>query len=162
MPCENPSLSFSGYKSSSFTFATPLVYFAFWRRSDPWEAEGEGSKRGPICGPILEYFLAPTWSPKWFQKLSIKCHFGVFIFISFFWRCWSSFGASWEPSWAFPGCLGRPWTPKIFKNLQFVWGFLLMQVFGTLRLLMGLLGPSWPLLGRSGPKWVPKMAPKVV
>ena len=40
--------------------------------------------------------------------------------------------------------------------------FLLMQVFGTLRLLMGLLGPDWPLLGRSGPKWILKMFPKVV
>ena len=36
-----------------------------------------------------------------------------------------------------------------------------MQVFGTLRLLTGFLGPSRPLLGRSGPKWVPKTTPKV-
>ena len=36
-----------------------------------------------------------------------------------------------------------------------------MQVFGTLGLLMVLLGSSWLLLGRSGSKMIPKMAPKI-
>ena len=35
-----------------------------------------------------------------------------------------------------------------------------MQVFGTLKLLMVLLGPSRPLLGRCGPKMHPKMGAK--
>ena len=34
-----------------------------------------------------------------------------------------------------------------------------MQVFGTLKLLMAILGPSWLLLGRSGPKMGPQMHP---
>ena len=33
-----------------------------------------------------------------------------------------------------------------------------MQFFGTLKLLMALLGPSWP--GRSGPKMGPQNCPK--
>ena len=37
-----------------------------------------------------------------------------------------------------------------------------MQVFGTLKLLMVLLGPSRLLLGRFGPKMNPKMGPKMV
>ena len=36
-----------------------------------------------------------------------------------------------------------------------------LLVFGTLRLLMGILGPSWPLLGRSGPKMGSKMGPQM-
>jgi hypothetical protein len=32
-----------------------------------------------------------------------------------------------------------------------------MQVFGTLKLLVVLLGPSWLIWGRSGPKKVPKI-----
>ena len=35
-----------------------------------------------------------------------------------------------------------------------------MQLFGSLKLLMSLLGSSCPLLGRSGPKMGPKMVPK--
>jgi len=27
---------------------------------------------------------------------------------------------SWEPSWDFRGCLGRPWPPKTFKNKWFL------------------------------------------
>ena len=36
-----------------------------------------------------------------------------------------------------------------------------MQVFGTLGLLMVLLGSSWLLLGRFGPKLAPKMGPRI-
>ena len=35
-----------------------------------------------------------------------------------------------------------------------------MQLFGSLKLLMALLGSSCPLFGRSGPKVGPKMVPK--
>ena len=35
-----------------------------------------------------------------------------------------------------------------------------MQLFGSLKLLMALLGSSCPLLGRFGPKMVPKTGPK--
>ena len=40
--------------------------------------------------------------------------------------------------------------------------FLKMQLFGSLTLLMSLLGSSCPLLGRSGPKMGPKMGFKSV
>ena len=36
-----------------------------------------------------------------------------------------------------------------------------MLVFGTLGLLMVLLGPFWLLLGRFGPKMAPKMDPQM-
>ena len=36
-----------------------------------------------------------------------------------------------------------------------------MQVFGTLKLLVVLLGPSWLLWGRSGPKKAPKIGPQM-
>ena len=35
-----------------------------------------------------------------------------------------------------------------------------MQLFGSLKLMMALLGSSCPLFGRSGPKMGPKMVPK--
>ena len=35
-----------------------------------------------------------------------------------------------------------------------------MQVFGTLKVLMAFLGPSWPLLGQSVPKMGPQKLPK--
>ena len=38
--------------------------------------------------------------------------------------------------------------------------FLKMQLFGSLKLLMALLGSSCSLFGRSGPKMGPKMVPK--
>ena len=50
--------------------------------------------------------------------------------------------------------------PKTLKTNCFS-RFLQMQVFGTLKLLMVLLGPSWLLLGRSGPKMGPKMVPQM-
>ena len=36
-----------------------------------------------------------------------------------------------------------------------------MQVFGTFKLLMVLLGSSWLLFGRSGPEMAPKMGPQM-
>ena len=35
-----------------------------------------------------------------------------------------------------------------------------MQLFGSLKLLMALLGSSCPLFGRSGSKMIPKIGPK--
>ena len=53
------------------------------------------------------------------------------------------------------------WTALDPKNLKdnSVSSFLQMQVFGAMKLLMALLGPSWADLV---PKWVPKMSLKVV
>ena len=39
--------------------------------------------------------------------------------------------------------------------------FLQMQVFGTFKLLMALLGASWLFFGRSDPKKAPKMGPQM-
>ena len=36
-----------------------------------------------------------------------------------------------------------------------------MQVFGTLKLVVVLLGPSWLLWGRSGAKKAPKIGPQM-
>ena len=49
---------------------------------------------------------------------------------------------------------------KPVKNNGFV-RFLVLYVFGTLGLLMALLGSSWLLLGRFDPKMVPKMGPQM-
>ena len=40
--------------------------------------------------------------------------------------------------------------------------FFINAVFGSLKLLMAVLGSSWSLLGRSGPKMGPNMVPKVL
>ena len=61
------------------------------------------------------------------------------------------------------GCL---WTPKTFKKTLGFLRFLQMQVFGSLKLSMVLLGSSWPLLGpiwsQNGPQNGPQNYPKVV
>ena len=81
-----------------------------------------------------------------------------------FLRSWSSLGASWEPSWASGASLGRPLDPKNLKKPMFFLRFLQMQDFGSLKLLVALLGPSWPLLGpiwsQNGPQNGPKSNPK--
>ena len=56
--------------------------------------------------------------------------------------------------------LGGLCIQKHWKNAGFL-RFLKMQLFGSLKLLMALLGSSCPLFGRSGPKMGPKMDPKV-
>ena len=53
--------------------------------------------------------------------------------------------------------LGGLWTQKPSNCFL---RFLKMQLFGSLKLLMALLGSSCPLFGRSGPKVGPKMVPK--
>ena len=62
--------------------------------------------------------------------------FKKFLFL-FFFRFWSSLGASWEPSWASCGSLGRSLDPKMLKNWGFFKGFE-KAVFWSLKLLMGL------------------------
>ena len=64
---------------------------------------------------------------------------------------------------AFLGLLRLSWeasgSQKPKKTNGFL-RFLKMQLFGSLRLLMALLGSSCPLFGRSGPKMGPKMVTK--
>ena len=52
------------------------------------------------------------------------------------------------------------WDPKTLKNTYGFVRFLQMQVFDTLKILMDVLGASWPLLGRSVPKVTRKNRPK--
>ena len=49
---------------------------------------------------------------------------------------------------------------KNTKKLNGFLRFLKMQLFGSLKLLMALLGSSCPLFGRSGPKMGPNKVPK--
>ena len=85
------------------------------------------------------------------KAFSSGVSFLSFIFSMFFFRFWSSLGASWEPSWASWGSLGRPLDPKTYKNLWFFKGYE-KAVFWSLKLLMALLGSSCFFLGKSGPK----------
>jgi hypothetical protein len=63
-----------------------------------------------------------------------------------------------------------PLDPKNLKKLQGFLRFLQMQVFGSLKLSMALLGSSWPLLGpiwsqncpQNGPQNGPKVVQKMV
>ena len=52
-----------------------------------------------------------------------------------------------------------PLDTKTLKNGRFFKVFEI-KLFGSLKLLMALLGSSCPLSGRSGPKMDPKMIPK--
>ena len=95
-------------------------------------------------------------------KTGPKVHdVGVHLWIPFF----RSVGALWVPLGSPLGpleaLLGGLWTPKTLKTKN-VLRLLEMQLFGSLKLLMALLGSSWSFLGRSGPKLGPKMGPKVV
>ena len=92
-------------------------------------------------------------------------HFLETIFLRF---C-GSFGASWGPSWASRGSLGRPLDLEKYGFTIEKPHFLKRQLFGSLRLLMALLGSSCPLLGliwsqngpqngpQNGSKSIPKM-----
>ena len=74
-------------------------------------------------------------------------------------RFWSSTSAS-AFFWSSEAVLDGLGIPKTLTNMCFS-RFLQMQVVGTLKLLMVLLGPSWLLLGGSGPKMAPKMDPQM-
>ena len=73
------------------------------------------------------------------------------------------FGALWVPLGSLLGSLeallGGLRTQKPSKTEGFL-RFLKMQLFGSLKLLMALLGSSCPLFGRSDPKMGPKIVPK--
>ena len=56
---------------------------------------------------------------------------------------------SWEPSWVFRGCLGRPWTPKNLEKQMF---FKVFDVVGF-RYFGALDGPLGPILAPLGPIW---------
>ena len=88
------------------------------------------------------------------------------FFDTLFLRFWGSFGASWEPSWASRGSLGRPLDPKKYGFTIGKLHFVTMQLFGSLRILMALLGSSCPLLGpiwsQNGPQNGPKSCPNSV
>ena len=95
--------------------------------------------------------------PKLVEKLKFFGFiFGSLVFevLELFGRLLGAFMGLWSLSWEAPG----PQKPRKTKGFL---RFLQMQDFGSLRLLVALLGPSWPLLG---PIWsqIPKMAPKVV
>ena len=109
---------------------------------------------------ILAPMLEALWAPKLFQNVSnnfLKSGpFSDFIFfqVSELFRC--LLGAS----------LGLPrlfWTALDSGNLKQPNVFLRfsqIQVFGTWKLLIALLGLSWPLLGGSGSKMGPQNGPK--
>ena len=84
-------------------------------------------------------------------------------FLITFWIFFGGFGALWVPLESLLGSLeallGGLRTQKPSKTGGFL-RFLKMQLFGSLKLLMALLGSSCPLFGRSGPKVGPKMVPK--
>ena len=84
-------------------------------------------------------------------------------FLITFWIFFGGFGALWVPLGSLLGALeallGGLRTQKPSKTGGFL-RFLKMQLFGSLKLLMALLGSSCPLFGRSGPKVGPKMVPK--
>ena len=69
--------------------------------------------------------------------------------------------ASWEPSWASCGSLGRSLDPKMLKNCGFFKGFE-KAVFWSLKLLMGLFVHLGCFLGKFGGQVrVPKGVTKV-
>ena len=72
-------------------------------------------------------------------------------------------GVLWASLGSFLGFLeaffGGLWIQKPSKTHGFL-RFLKMQLFGSLKFLMSLLGSSCPFFGRSGPKLGPEMAPK--
>ena len=106
-----------------------------------------GSHLEPILGPKIGSKFVNVW-----------VNFG-----SLFW----GLGVLWVPLGSLLGpleaLLGGLWTPKTSKNDVF-FRFLKMQLFGSLELLMTLLGSSCPLLGpiwsQNGSKIGPKSGPK--
>ena len=107
---------------------------------------------GLVLGPILEPILGPQIDPKF-------VNFWVQFWIPFF-GVLELFGCLLG---AFLGFLRLSWEasgPKNLEKLKVFFRFLKMQLFGSLRLLMALLGSSCPLFGRSGPRMDPEMVTK--
>ena len=93
---------------------------------------------GPCFGPLLKPKMPLEFAPKGVNKTNkIWVHFSISFFkVLELFRCLSG---------AFLGVPRVSWMASDPLILQ-------MQVFGTLKLLMALLGSSWTLLGRSVPK----------
>ena len=85
------------------------------------------------------------------------------LFGHFLTKFWTTFGSLWVSFGNLLGplevLLGSLWIQKHEKTNGFL-SFLKMQLFGSLKLLMALLGSSCPLFGRSGPKMGPNKVPK--
>ena len=108
---------------------------------------------------IFKPFLDQTF---WELSAHFWRHF-LTNFLITFWIFWGGFEALWVPLESLLGSLeallGGLRTQKPSNTGGFL-RFLKMQLFGSLKLLMALLGSSCPLFGRSGPKMASKMAPK--
>ena len=108
----------------------------FWSDFGPQNGPQNGAK----IGPKIANFWVPFWIP-FFEVLELfGCLLGAFLGL---------LRLSWEASRA-----------KKCRQSNAKTTFLKMQLFGSLKLLMALLGSSCPLFGRSGPKVGPKMVPK--
>merc|ERR1711976_176148 len=105
---------------------------------------GKGPKMGPKCASKLVQNLlifGSNFGSLFFGVLELfGCLLGAFLGL---------LRLSWEASRA-----------KKCRRSDANTTFLKMQLFGSLKLLMALLGSSYPLFGRSDPKMVPKTAPK--
>ena len=141
-------------------------------RGDPFSGHFWGHFWGPFLTPFWSTFglqNGPQNGPKTAPKLDF---FEVYFWIPFL----EGFGALSGPSGCLLGSLeallGGLWVPKTKKKIQGFLRFLKMSLFGSLKLLMALLGTSCALLGpircQNGPqngaqKWSkrgPKRAPK--
>ena len=119
----------------------------------------------------MDQFRAPKWSPKWSQTAS-TVHRQIWTGVSktLLFSRWLQDGSRWPREaqdsllGAFLGLQRLSWTaldPQKHRKTNGFSRFLQMQVFGTLGLLMVLLGSSWLLLGRFGPKMTSKMSPQI-
>ena len=81
------------------------------------------------------------------------------IFDIFFGWFWSSLGVSGESLGLLEALLGGLWTQKRVKTKCFL-RVLKRLFFGSLQLLMALLGSSWSVLGGFGSRMASKMVPK--
>ena len=132
------------YQKMSLTCFTKsnnkLLWFNFWF----------------IFGLVLVPILKPILGPKIGQNLLIfGSNFGSLLL-----GVLEVFGCLLG---AFLGLLRLSWEASRAKKCRqspAKTTFLKMQLFGSLKLLMALLGSSCPLFGRSGPKMGPKMVPK--
>ena len=89
--------------------------------------DGEHGAQANLAGAILKA-LVSKMAPRWLKMAPI---------------------ASWDPSWVFRGCLGRPWTPKNLGKPS------VFKVFANacFRHIQALDGPLGPILAPLGPIW---------
>ena len=115
-----------------------------------------------MCGFFFVLFWGPFWNPFWTPKLVQNLLIFGSILDPFFWGFRSSLGASWEPSWASWGSLGRPQERKNADSptrKPLVWKCSFLGLWSS-------WWPSWahlaPSLADQFRKWVPKWSPKGV